>query len=204
MHKLLEIGLSKGSSTRLWRKYLPRADIWIAEYHLRYVEDLQQELDALQIKVVTGDQGNRTTLMRWVNETGGNFDLIVDDGGHTNAMQYRSLTTLFSHALKPGGVYVIEDLQLSLGHPPFACASDDSDCAIMSHVIAQWVQKLLLRNCTRVWPAPGGVPGAGDVVPRPDPWVPLLPRLKCIECSAELCAFIKCYADDAECEYPSC
>jgi hypothetical protein len=66
------------------------------------------------IKVVVGDQGDLGTLRRWVAESGGGFDFIVDDGGHLSHQQIASFRILFQHALNPGGLYVIEDLQYYL------------------------------------------------------------------------------------------
>jgi len=63
------------------------------------------------INVVTGDQANQTTLARWVAETGGSFDMIVDDGGHYNHQVMASYTALWQH-LNPGGVYVMEDIHV--------------------------------------------------------------------------------------------
>jgi hypothetical protein len=37
----------------------------------------------MNVKVVTGSQSNKDDLQRWIAETGGNFDVIIDDGGHT-------------------------------------------------------------------------------------------------------------------------
>jgi hypothetical protein len=48
-----------------------------------------------------------------VEQSGGNFDFIIDDGGHTNEQNFNSFMVLFQKALKPGGQYVIEDLQTS-------------------------------------------------------------------------------------------
>ena len=42
----------------------------------------------------------------------GPFDIIVDDGGHRMREQRMSLETLFKH-VKPGGVYLCEDLHTS-------------------------------------------------------------------------------------------
>ncbi|PNH10802.1 Mycinamicin VI 2''-O-methyltransferase, partial [Tetrabaena socialis] len=117
-HKLLEIGLGcdmwygPGHSAKVWREYLPHAEIWFAEYNAACVDKYRAELAELNEKVVTGDQADIPTLQRWVNETGGNFDVIVDDGGHSN-MMYNSFYTLFYQALRPGGLYVIEDMQAS-------------------------------------------------------------------------------------------
>jgi hypothetical protein len=44
-----------------------------------------------------------------------NFDIILDDGAHEKESQV-DLFNLYSHKIKPGGLYVIEDIQ---------CISDD-------------------------------------------------------------------------------
>ena len=60
---------------------------------------------------ITGDQDNRADIQRWVEESGGNFDVIVDDGGHRNSHILNTFMGLW-RALKPGGLYFIEDLQV--------------------------------------------------------------------------------------------
>jgi hypothetical protein len=47
-----------------------------------------------------------------VNAEGGYFDIIVDDGGHSMKQQITSLMNLFAK-VRPGGLYIIEDLQTS-------------------------------------------------------------------------------------------
>jgi hypothetical protein len=79
-----------GRSASVWREYLPVGDIWFAESDGRCVAANKDKLDAKGIKVVVGDQANETDLHRWVNETGGNFDVIIDDGGHNNRQQWQS------------------------------------------------------------------------------------------------------------------
>ena len=114
--KMLEIGLGctmaygAGASAALWREYLPHARIWEAEYNAECVEAHAESLRNLSISVLTGDQSDSPTLYRWIEESGGNFDVIIDDGGHSNMQQYNSFVTLFVHGLKPGGVYFLEDL----------------------------------------------------------------------------------------------
>lgn len=43
-----------GASARLWRKYLPHAEIWFAEYNTECVKEKMPEIKALNISVVTG------------------------------------------------------------------------------------------------------------------------------------------------------
>jgi hypothetical protein len=49
------------------------------------------------------------------------FDIIIDDGGHTMKQEIISINTLVS-SVRPGGLYIIEDLETSHmksfgGHP---------------------------------------------------------------------------------------
>merc|ERR1712196_538605 len=115
--KVLEIGLGctmgygPGQSARTWRKVLPDAELWEAEYDADCVAQHRGVLESLGIRALTGDQGNRTTLKRWVAESGGSFDAIIDDGSHRNGDILASFDVLW-HALNPGGVYFLEDLNV--------------------------------------------------------------------------------------------
>ena len=74
--------------------------------------------------VVTGDQGDPAVLEDFLRTYGGDFDIIIDDGGHTMDQQKTSLQHLWK-AVKPGGLYFCEDLETSSmpkygGGPPNA------------------------------------------------------------------------------------
>lgn len=47
-----------------------------------------------------------------ISKSGGNFDIIIDDGGHTMTQQMTSLNTLWKSVLA-GGIYFCEDLATS-------------------------------------------------------------------------------------------
>eukprot|EP01035_Chromulina_nebulosa_P033749 gene33749-45199_t len=85
--KFLEIGLGckmgygPGVSVKLWKNiFQPSDEIWEAEYEADCVAQARKENKLEGINVVTGDQGNFTDLNRWVKESGGNFDIVIDDG----------------------------------------------------------------------------------------------------------------------------
>jgi hypothetical protein len=61
---------------------------------------------------ISGDQGDKATVESWVAKSGGQFHVIIDDGGHKNAQIKTSFDVLFEQALLPGGLYFIEDLQV--------------------------------------------------------------------------------------------
>ena len=62
--------------------------------------------------IYAGDQADKVFLQKFIDETGGDFDIIIDDGGHTMNQQQVSLETLWK-IVKPGGMYFVEDLQTS-------------------------------------------------------------------------------------------
>ena len=106
--KMLEIGLGcdmnygPGASTALWKKLFPEADLWEAEFNADCVE--KHRGDKLKgFNVLIGDQGNETVLDSWVQESGGNFDVIIDDGGHQNCQIWHSFLKLWP-TVKPGGL----------------------------------------------------------------------------------------------------
>ncbi len=84
--KMLEIGLGcdmsygPGASVKVWKKYLhPDSIIWMAEKDANCVQKHRNEASMQGINIVTGDQKDPDTLRRWVQETGGNFDVVIDD-----------------------------------------------------------------------------------------------------------------------------
>jgi hypothetical protein len=106
VRKVLEIGVFRGASLRMWRDYFPNAVI--------HGFDQNPLVDPLPdcIHLHQGDQANRDSLRQLLEATGSDFDLIVDDGGHTMVQQQVSLGVLFPH-LRPGGLYALEDLHTS-------------------------------------------------------------------------------------------
>jgi hypothetical protein len=116
--RLLEIGLMHGHtqnvarggyadigcpSLRMWAEFLPSATIFgfdIADF---------RALAGERTQIFQGDQGDRGDLKRLVEEVGGHFDVIIDDGSHASHHQQITLGVLFRY-LAPGGLYCIEDL----------------------------------------------------------------------------------------------
>lgn len=62
--------------------------------------------------VTTGDQGDPAVLESFLAKYGGDFDIIIDDGGHSMDQQKTSLKHLWK-GIKPGGYYFCEDLETS-------------------------------------------------------------------------------------------
>jgi len=116
--KMLEIGLGcdmtygPGASVNLYKKLFPEAELWEAEYNRLCVERNTKAGKLDGIHVVVGDQGNVTVLDSWIEKSGGNFDVVIDDGGHHNCQIWQSFQKLWP-TVNPGGLYFIEDMQVA-------------------------------------------------------------------------------------------
>ena len=116
--KMLEIGLGcnmnygPGASVTLYKTLFPQAELWEAEFVERCVKEYKGSEMLKGINVLTGDQGDYATLDRWISDSGGNFDVVIDDGGHQNCQIWNSFTKLWP-TVKPGGLYFIEDMEVA-------------------------------------------------------------------------------------------
>lgn len=101
-----------GASYYTWLEYLPFVDLYFIEYDRQCAEKYQDK--TANAHVFIGDQADTVFLARFSAEAtaDGLFDVIIDDGGHTMNQQIASLEVLWK-TVKPGGLYVIEDLQTS-------------------------------------------------------------------------------------------
>lgn len=100
VRNLLEIGIYKGASLRMWADYLPAA--------LIHGIDLSPPPSGIErIRTYRVDQGNRGALAAFASFHGP-WDVILDDGSHLTSHQIGSFEVLWPH-LNPGGFYVVED-----------------------------------------------------------------------------------------------
>jgi len=102
--RMLEIGVSKGGSLAMWRKYF-------GEDAVLYGIDIDPSCAAFdgdegQIRI--GSQDDKQFLESIVSEMGG-IDIVLDDGSHIMKHIKSSLKILFP-LLEVGGTYFIEDL----------------------------------------------------------------------------------------------
>lgn len=111
--KILEIGIYMGASLKTWHEYFPNGMIYgiddcsITDYNL--TPEFIKKMENDRIKTFIGDQSNREHLKKFIDEHGGDFDTIIDDGYHFQAHQQVSLGFLFPY-VKSKGIYVVEDL----------------------------------------------------------------------------------------------
>ena len=105
---ILEVGIHSGGSLEMWLSYFGEKS------HIFGV-DVEPACEAYQnerVSVFVGDQEDRS-LWRTVKESVPGIDIFIDDGGHTPEQQKVTLEEMLPH-LRPGGVYVCEDIHGSL------------------------------------------------------------------------------------------
>jgi SAM-dependent methyltransferase len=102
---LLELGVQRGGSMHLWRDLFPHAQIAGLDLNPVPVDD-----DSGRIHVYQGFQQDPVVLDRIAAEVAPlGFDIVIDDASHLGEYTRESFWHLFSHHLKPGGIYVIDD-----------------------------------------------------------------------------------------------
>ncbi len=104
---LLEIGIYKGGSLKMWLEYFPKAHIYAID-NKRQCAHLGKFRNG-RTTVFKADQSNRSELKNVLNSISIDFDIIIDDGMHYMKHQQVSLGMLFPR-LKDSGFYVVEDL----------------------------------------------------------------------------------------------
>ena len=104
--RFLEIGIYRGDSVRFWENYFSKADLHFIDITNQYIQYYSPRSQYHFL-----DQGDIPSLKRFAAQQEA-FDVILDDGGHTMEQQINSFLVLFS-SVKPGGLYIIEDLHTS-------------------------------------------------------------------------------------------
>jgi len=99
---LLEIGVWKGGSLRMWEGYFPHGQINGIDNRQRWMFETDQ------IKTFKGEQQDAEFLTKVAKETGP-LDIVIDGGCHTGLSHVATWKALWPH-VKRGGWYVIEDL----------------------------------------------------------------------------------------------
>ena len=107
VENVLEIGVDKGKSLKMWEEFFPNATILGLD-----IED-KTKYESDRRKTYILDQSKRGDLKKFADKNVEKFDFIIDDGSHHMLDQQISFYYLFTKCLKPGGIFVIEDLHTS-------------------------------------------------------------------------------------------
>lgn len=111
--KMLEIGLGTftadtGFSRNMWKEYLPKSTVFVMDINHEFTDEIGT--------VIQGDQSSIKDLKK-VGDICGTLDFIIDDGSHHPEHQLKTFDYLFKQNLKPGGLYIIEDIECSYWNP---------------------------------------------------------------------------------------
>jgi SAM-dependent methyltransferase len=104
---LLEIGVQNGGSLEIWHKLLPPSSRIVGLDIDERCRDLKLS-EGIELHI--GDATKKDFINLALGET--RFDFIIDDGSHRPEHVIASFELLFER-LKPGGIYVVEDLHCS-------------------------------------------------------------------------------------------
>ncbi len=112
--RMLEIGVARGGSLSMWRRYLhPESTIVGID-----IDPTTEKFDnpSASVHVRIGSQTDTAFLQGVVDEFGP-FDVVLDDGSHMNSHIVTTFRYLFPHGLASGGVYLVEDLCANYWRP---------------------------------------------------------------------------------------
>ena len=111
--KLLEIGVGSGASIQAWLDYFQKASVFgVDKTQGTNPWDTVKSNINPRYTFVPGDQASQEFWGRFIGELGNDWDIIIDDGGHYADQVITSFNCLWPQ-LKSGGVYCIEDLNVS-------------------------------------------------------------------------------------------
>jgi ubiquinone/menaquinone biosynthesis C-methylase UbiE len=137
INKFVEIGIGEGGSITLWRDYFSNATI--------YGLDINTNIplkDNTRIELKQLNQSDTNQLEQFCLEHPDNdIDVILDDGSHKMHDQQITFAKFFK-LLKPGGIYVIEDLHTSLEvvmPEKFWCAWGDPNKTITLNMLNAFI-----------------------------------------------------------------
>jgi hypothetical protein len=88
----------------MWEEYFPNAEIIGID-----IDEKCREFSGGRKRVLIGDQKDPEFIARLVKDTGGEFDIIIDDGEHSEVAILTSLQLLLPHVASHG-IYAVEDL----------------------------------------------------------------------------------------------
>ena len=122
----VEVGVQSGGSALMWR--------WYFGENLRYIGiDVNPNVKKFEsdwATIVLGDQASENFWVDFKKQFPEPIDIFLDDGGHTMPQQLQTITSAYS-LVRPGGVFVCEDLETSYvpefgGNPDFRVSKSDT------------------------------------------------------------------------------
>ena len=176
--KLLEIGLGcdtqwgPGHSVDLWHELLPRMTYYSIELDGGCASKFIPRLGERQF---IGSQDDAGFLFNVMNKTGP-LDVIIDDGSHYTEHQRSSFSYLWG-AIKPGGIYIIEDLQCT-----FLPGYNGEPTGYRPGTSARMILDIVLALMGK-----GGAEDSDQLAYKPE----FVNQIASVDCFREACVFVK-------------
>jgi len=119
----LEIGVQEGPSMSSWQEYFTNYTRIIGVSHDNGQTEPIIKNESTRVTIFLGDQENPSfcqSICKYVVDSGFEaLDIVVDDGSHVPPHQITSFTELI-RCVRPGGLYIIEDIETSYWNKPGA------------------------------------------------------------------------------------
>lgn len=106
---MLEIGVWEGASLRTWPRYFTHPGARFVGLDIDLSRVRFSDMTDTRVGTMEGDAASADDLRAAVDELGGALDIVIDDGSHLIAQQRTAFNYLRQY-LKPGGLYIVEDL----------------------------------------------------------------------------------------------
>lgn len=115
--KLLEIGVGGGEGIKMWLSYFTHPGARVFGVDNQRDTNPYDTPGLIAPYVFThGDQNSPVFWDQFIKIHGGDFDVVCDDGFHSNISIITTFNALWQH-VKPGGFYAVEDLNTAYGGP---------------------------------------------------------------------------------------
>lgn len=102
---MMEIGVAGFNSVDMWKEYFPHAKV--------YGLDIGREYNDERLIIYRADQSKKSDLRDVISKMNVRCDFINDDGSHIPEHQLLTFDLFFNELLNNGGVYIIEDIEVS-------------------------------------------------------------------------------------------
>ena len=113
VHNVTEIGIAAGQSIQMWHEYFPQAQIY--GFDMFIDPQVQANLNHLsRYHSFIGPDCGRPNVGRSIPFKSESMDIIIEDASHQFSLS-ESILKNFWRYLKPGGFYVIEDVDPQRG-----------------------------------------------------------------------------------------
>lgn len=123
---MMEVGLAMGDSLKLWDEYFEKSDIYGIDISVVFEKPVYKN----RVTIIESD------ITKEVHVPGKNYvtyDIIIDDGSHLEADQINTFNVM-KHRVRPGGIYIIEDiLALDQNRHRFEALHDNCEIIDMRH-----------------------------------------------------------------------